>query len=110
PGRSDYRYYAAETLRALGLNDDAHKRCLEGLGLDPNHLPSCHLLSQITLPGPYYADVLAALHRAIAPRTYLEIGVADGKSLSLVQPSTRAIGIDPEPRLPGPPAANTTVH
>jgi len=110
PECSEYRYYAAQALRALGDDAGALARCLEALGLDPNHPESCHLLSQLTLPGPSYTQVLAALHRAIAPRTYLEIGVADGTSLSLVQPSTRAIGIDPEPRLAAAPAANTTVH
>ncbi|HUP94753.1 MAG TPA: class I SAM-dependent methyltransferase [Burkholderiales bacterium] len=110
PECSEYRYYAAQTLRALGAYDGALERCLEALGLDHNHPESCHLLSQLTLPGPSYTQVLAALHRALAPRTYLEIGIADGRSLSLVQPSTRAIGIDPEPKLAAAPAANTTVH
>ena len=110
PKCSEYRYYAAQTLRALGDGDGALERCLEALVLDHNHPESCHLLSQLTLPGPPYTQVLAALHRAISPRTYLEIGIADGTSLSLVQPSTRAIGIDPQPRLAAAPAANTTVH
>lgn len=107
---TDYHYYAAQALQASGDTAGARARCLEALDLEPNHLASCDLLSKITLPGPYYRDLLSELHRAIAPRTYLEIGVADGRSLSLVRPSTRAVAIDPEPNLEAAPAANTTVH
>jgi hypothetical protein len=42
----------------------------------------------------YYLDFLAAVHGTFAPRTYLEIGVARGHSLSLS--GCRSIGIDPE--------------
>ncbi|GAA1426466.1 hypothetical protein GCM10009616_01070 [Microlunatus lacustris] len=38
-------------------------------------------------------DVLRALHRQLQPRTYLEIGVSNGQSLSLAR--TRSIGVDP---------------
>jgi hypothetical protein len=43
--------------------------------------------------GPIYLDVLAALHRHLAPRAYLEIGVAAGHTLS--HATCAAIGIDP---------------
>ncbi|MBA3288026.1 MAG: class I SAM-dependent methyltransferase [Acidimicrobiia bacterium] len=38
-------------------------------------------------------DLLAALHANLAPRTYLEIGVRDGRSLTLSRATT--IGVDP---------------
>lgn len=38
-------------------------------------------------------QVLSALHRKLAPRTYLEVGVRDGASMQLS--TTRSIGIDP---------------
>lgn len=39
-------------------------------------------------------ELLAGLHRVLAPRTYLEIGVNDGLSLALAR--ARSIGIDPD--------------
>ena len=42
----------------------------------------------------HYLEFLAALHERLAPRTYLEIGVADGHSLALSR--CRSIGIDPD--------------
>ena len=43
----------------------------------------------------YYLELLTRVHRELRPRTYLEIGVHTGDSLTLVQPETLAIGIDP---------------
>lgn len=45
------------------------------------------------------AEVLDWLHRRLRPRLYIEIGVRWGNSLSIVLPGTRAVGIDPEPRI-----------
>jgi len=42
-----------------------------------------------------YFDLLDAIHRITVPRTYVEIGVASGKSLSLALPGTTMVGIDP---------------
>jgi hypothetical protein len=42
----------------------------------------------------FYLDFLRALHEAIAPRTYLEIGIRHGDSLALAR--CPAVGIDPE--------------
>ncbi len=44
---------------------------------------------------PTYYEVLAAFHRVLEPRTYLEIGVHQGHSLSLAHPAARCLGIDP---------------
>jgi hypothetical protein len=41
----------------------------------------------------HYLEFMQALHRRLAPRTYLEIGVAEGHSLALSR--CRSIGIDP---------------
>jgi predicted O-methyltransferase YrrM len=42
-----------------------------------------------------YYDLLAQIHTKYRPRVYLEIGVATGKSLALVQQETRVLGVDP---------------
>ena len=47
-------------------------------------------LAQLALPGPNYLHALAAIHRQLKPRTYLEIGVANGATLELADPATRA--------------------
>jgi hypothetical protein len=44
-----------------------------------------------------YLEVLAELHRALAPKFYLEIGVRRGRSLRLAQ--CPAVGVDPAPEI-----------
>lgn len=50
-------------------------------------------------------EFLAALHEVLQPTTYLEIGVQFGHSLRLSLPTTKAIGIDPDPLCAPPPNA-----
>jgi Methyltransferase domain len=42
-----------------------------------------------------YFDLLDFVHQTTIPRTYVEIGVASGKSLSIALPGTILVGIDP---------------
>ena len=46
-----------------------------------------------------YLDVLADLHQALQPRSYLEIGVFSGDSFRLAQKTACRVGVDPEPDL-----------
>jgi methyltransferase family protein len=59
--------------------------------------------------GEYYYALMGRIHEALRPRTYVEIGIDDGASLDLVAPATRAIGIDPQPKLRVPLPENVTV-
>ena len=46
---------------------------------------------------PHYYALLDRLQEHLAPRGYIEIGVADGHSLGLARPGTIAVGVDPAP-------------
>mgnify|MGYP000858399679 CR=1 FL=1 len=48
---------------------------------------------------PTYLHLLADLHRRLRPDRYLEIGVDEGHSLALAGPTTRLVGVDPDPRV-----------
>ena len=49
-----------------------------------------------------YKHVLAAIHGQSRPRTYLEIGMLTGGTLSLAEPETRVVGVDPLPAVWAP--------
>ena len=51
---------------------------------------------------PEYTLLIDRIHLHVVPRTYVEIGVATGRTLALVLPGTDAIGIDPDPRIKYP--------
>jgi hypothetical protein len=53
--------------------------------------------AEVTRGARPYLDVLADLHRLVAPKLYLEIGVRRGNSLSLAQ--CKSIAVDPYPEL-----------
>ncbi|HVQ61737.1 MAG TPA: class I SAM-dependent methyltransferase [Burkholderiales bacterium] len=109
PGEVQYRFDAAVAHWKLGDFDAARRSCENALGLSPGFLPAHQMLSTLDLPGPFYFDVLAMVHAHLRPRTYVEIGVADGQSIALALPETRAIGIDPEPKISAPLAPRTRV-
>ena len=46
-----------------------------------------------------YYVLLGLIHEARRPDLYVEIGVNKGDSLTLAQPGTRLIGVDPEPQI-----------
>jgi hypothetical protein len=55
-----------------------------------------HSAATPTQAVPKYIEVLTRVHRHIRPRTYVEIGVALGRSFACVLPGTLAVGIDPK--------------
>ncbi len=59
-----------------------------------------HVISaKALMPGLRYDQILNRIHWNMKPETYVEIGVATGTSLCRALPETRAIGIDPAPRI-----------
>lgn len=49
--------------------------------------------------GEGYQEVLARIHRTVDTGFYLEIGVADGDSLTVVPEGCEIIGVDPDPKV-----------
>jgi methyltransferase family protein len=61
-------------------------------------------------PGPAsHYEALDFIHVRLLPRTYVEIGVNRGNSITLALPGTRVVGIDPEPRLRHPISRSTRI-
>ena len=60
--------------------------------------------------GEHYLEILRAVQRKARPRVYLEIGVWRGTSLRLASPTTRVVGIDPDPQIVGTLPRRWTVH
>jgi len=63
--------------------------------LYPDYPGAFSTLAALLMPGPSYRDVLRAIHAALSPKTYLEIGVAGGATLALATASELAVGVDP---------------
>jgi hypothetical protein len=109
PKNPQYHFDAAVVYLKLGELGPAREFCEAALVLAPDLPPALDMLSQLTLPGAFYLDVLSMIHSHLRPRTYLEIGVETGQSIALARPETRAIGIDPEPKIKMPLAPRTSI-
>jgi hypothetical protein len=97
--RAGFHLARAKAYRLLGDDATATSEFRTALTFDAD-LVQAHIgLSELQMPGEGYLDRLARLHAMLSPETYLEIGVANGQSLSCARPPTRAIGVDPEPML-----------
>lgn len=93
-------YEAAVEHARAGRLQQAAAACRAALGCAPNFTAAYLLLAEIALPGENYFQLLGRIHAHLRPRTYVEIGVAQGDSLRFVGPGTRVLAVDPEPRIP----------
>ncbi len=110
--RGDVAIYHLNMARALSkLGDKAGmvEALQRTIALDGRDSVARQLLAEQLMPGPGYMDILKRLHDWLQPTSYLEIGVESGRSLALALPPTRAIGIDPAPKIEYPFAAATRV-
>jgi hypothetical protein len=87
----------------------ARERCEAALTLVPEWYLGHELLASLNLPGAAYLELLSRIHSHLRPRTYLEIGVADGKSIALARPDTLAVGVDPQPSVARPHGPRTSI-
>jgi hypothetical protein len=93
------RFSAAESDWRAGRNAAAAQACRALLEDAPNFGAAHCLLAAIDLPGEDYFRILERIQEHLRPRTYVEIGVSEGESIRLAGPGTRAIGVDPNPRV-----------
>jgi len=99
--RARHLYYRARLSRMLGRRVAAAELCHRALA-QCDYGRAWRMLAELELPGEDYLALLARVHRHVRPATYLEVGVARGDSLRLLAPETRALAIDPAPRLKQP--------
>lgn len=59
-----------------------------------SELAECDV-AELFLSSDYY-DALHLVHQHLMPETYLEIGVAQGRSMALARKGTTSIGVDPD--------------
>jgi hypothetical protein len=107
----DAEYYCllGEAHRLFGEGELAKAHYRQALSLDRNFVRAHIGLATLRLTGEDYLAWLARLYTTLAPETVIEIGVFEGQSLALVRPPTRAIGIDPNPRVVHPLATETHI-
>jgi hypothetical protein len=100
-GRAEAQRLAAIGRGALGRGDRlvASDLARAALALDGDCFAAHVLLASLSLDGEHYRSLLERLHGTLMPRTYLEVGVAQGRTLSLARSPTLAIGVDPEPQI-----------
>ena len=94
-------YYRARVNAWLGRGERARALCEAALGCG-DYSKAHKLLSALELPGEDYFRLLARIHAYLRPRTYVEIGVDQGRSFEIVGADTLTLGIDPNPRIRRP--------
>jgi hypothetical protein len=97
--RSEFHLALGEAYRLLGDKEKSAFEYRAALTFDDNLVQAHRELANLRMPGDNYLIWLERLHATIMPETYLEIGIARGQSLSYARPPTRAVGVDPEPRI-----------
>lgn len=93
---------AADRLADIYAMDSQTDRGLEFfqrlLRRNPGWSAAYRGLCRLMFPGNSHIQTLETVHKAIRPRFYVEIGVAQGDTLSRALPSTEAVGVDPRPQ------------
>jgi len=101
-------YYEAQFLAQSERSAEAVRALDRLVARAPDFPGALTTLAALVFPGPSYRDVLARLHEALRPHSYLEIGVEFGTSLALAVHSSQVVGIDPVARPPARPLPPAT--
>lgn len=67
------------------------------------------LMAAALMPGSSYLEILSSFHRHMKPKSYVEIGIGLGNSLALVNQDTKAVAIDPSPKIETPIKARSKI-
>lgn len=110
PPQARFHYNIAVARWRLDEGGACQKSLVAALALDADFAPARQFLDRAEIQGEHYAQLLERIHRYLSPRTYLEIGTDKGNSLLLADPGTRAIGIDPEPKIAVDLGPNASVY
>jgi len=107
--RAQFYVQAGEAHELMSEPDEAKRHYEEALSIEPGNTGAYLGLSRLRMPGSDYYALLEAMHALLRPSSYLEIGVAQGVSLSLAKPPTVAVGVDPAPAITHPLVAECRV-
>jgi hypothetical protein len=91
--KARHLYFRARFNRWLGRAPATAALCRRALEYC-DYTRAYRLLAQTELPGADYFEVLARVHEHVRPATYVEIGVARGRSLRLVGAHTLALSVE----------------
>lgn len=91
----------ADTLLKLDLREEAIAHCAGFLARHPSSEATLSRLARARMPGADYYATLRLFHHWLRPAGYLEIGLHTGMALSLADPATWAVGVDPTPLIDG---------
>jgi hypothetical protein len=96
---AEFHFGRGEAYRLLGEGKRAAAEYEAALTFNNNLSEARIGLCLQRMPGQDFRAWLDWFHRTLRPTTYLEIGIAAGRSLALARPPTRAIGVDPVHRI-----------
>ena len=88
---------AAQEYIKKGNFSAATQCCNDALELDSNLHIAHTTMARAWMPGEGYLNILSRIHEELMPQTYVEIGVSQGRSLTLANKNAQTLGIDPRP-------------
>lgn len=98
PNHSNALHALAQCYEKLGQRSQAMRYARASI-FKAASKDALHAFARLALPGAGHDQHLEALHRAIQPKRYIEIGIGDGSNLALAKSCEQCLGIDPAPRV-----------